>query len=38
MRSLSLPLFLLASAAILTPLLIILAYMATVLASALIFP
>jgi len=38
MRSLSLPAFLLASAAMLVPLLIVLAYMASVLASALMFP
>ena len=38
MRSVSLSVFLLAAAAILAPLLIMLAYMASVLASALMFP
>ena len=38
MRSLSLSVFLMASAAMLAPLLIVLAYTASVLASALMFP
>jgi hypothetical protein len=38
MRSLTLPLFLLLAATVLTPLLILLAYMGSIFASALMFP